>query len=100
MWATAVFAGKTEDDQKLVVYVEKGKKVLHIRVGDGELQALSPGAEVKLRGENPENVCALFATPVQFDVHNQLCIEITSPEWTGKAEGTWGDLLNERSLYR
>lgn len=76
-----VFAGQTKAGEKIVLYKRIGNETeLHIQRPDGELWALSPGAEIETR----------------FDLIDELFhIQIKSPEWSGKASGTKHDLLEE-----
>lgn len=80
-----VFSGKTDDGEKLVVYknVLKISMELLIKVGDGELQVLSKGAELEDWYDRLD------------DYHH---ISIVSPEWTGKASGAYADLIKEEGL--
>lgn len=74
-----VFAGKTPEDEDIVVYVHiYREEELHILRPDGELWALSPGSEVEMT----------FSVLTGF-----LSIKIESPEWTGTAKGNRIDLL-------
>lgn len=91
-----VFAGETEDNEKIVIYEEiqdfvgdqdlrvrpRGGELsiprYHIIVGNGDLKALSPGGEIT----------------VYEDVTNRvLRLTLVSEEWSGKATGTKWDLM-------
>jgi len=79
-----VFSGKTQDDEQIVLYKNAtNESELHIKRPDGELWALSHGSEVEM-GFNPNK--------------QLLQLSVRSPEWTGQAEGSGDDLLQERGL--
>lgn len=80
-----VFVGKTEDGTRIVLYrnMLMISVDLYIRVGDGEVQHLSDGAEVE----------TWFETG--YDRHH---ISIVSPEWNGKASGTRAELVKEEGI--
>ena len=74
-----VFAGKTPDGEKVVVYKHvNDPSELHILRPDGELWALSPGSEVTFKWD-------LFS--------DKLTFKVESPEWSGTAEGTKRDIV-------
>lgn len=71
-----------------MLYTERGREEmgpLHIRQDDGELWALSLGSEL------------VHYIDKTTDTHH---LTIESPEWSGTAEGSWLDVINEPSLYR
>jgi len=79
-----VFSGKTQDDEQIVLYKNAANESeLHIKRPDGELLALSLGSEVEMGFDSTTGV---------------LRISVRSPAWTGTAEGTKNDLLQERAL--
>lgn len=79
-----VFVGRTEEDEKIVLYnVIGNENSLHIKRPDGELWALSRGAEVEMA----------------FDpFEDKMQLSVRSPEWTGNAIGTRHDLLQEEPI--
>ncbi len=90
VWARPVFSGKTEDGEKIVLYQSavSPTKELHIKRGEGEVQALnlvSPGSSIMVESNA---------------VDAMLHVSIRSPEWTGKASGSTYDLLEEEALRR
>lgn len=86
IWATPVFVGHTEEDAKIILYKDRRDgNTIHILRPDGELHAVSPGSELEWW---------------TAEAHDKIHISIISPEWTGKATGTWADLIAEESLRR
>lgn len=78
-----VFVGKTENDEKVVLYKSIDKPhELHVRRPDGELWAVGPGS---------------FVFTQSWD--DKIRLEIDSTPWTGKAIGTKHDLIAEPSLH-
>lgn len=91
-----VFAGKDDGDKatKVVIYrevLEDDLQVfgfsfgeqLYIKVGDGELWAISPGGDVTMWNT------------IGVDL---LHIEVASPEWRGTATGTKAELIEEPTI--
>jgi hypothetical protein len=73
-----VFAGKSETDEKIVIYKDiRSGWILALRKDDGEVWALDPDSEVTRWND-------AFTTYVQ----------VSSKVWTGKAFGTSADLLS------
>lgn len=91
-----VFVGKDDGDKttKIVLYREvlyDDERVfglsfgeqLHIKVGDGELWALSPGSDVTMWN----------TIGIDF-----LHIEVASSQWRGTASGTKAELIEEEMI--
>lgn len=73
-----VFAGKTDNDEKIIVYKNRLDNTFHIQRPDGEFWALGPDSEVI----------------EVYDMDRELYhISIKSSEWTGTAKGGRADLL-------
>lgn len=77
-----IFVGFTEEEKKLVLYAKDGRdQDFHIqRPTDGQLWALSPGANIDWVADVANN-CTILT--------------ITSPEWTGTAKGSKKDVVEE-----
>lgn len=73
-----VFAGKTEEGEKIIVYKNVNDATFHIQRPDGEFWALDPDSEV-------------IET---YDMGREIYrISIKSSVWTGTAKGDRVDLL-------
>lgn len=101
-----VFAGRTPDDEKIVIYIDEPSAMedvpilnnvrrvatspvtLFIERPDGEIWALSPGSEVM--------VTEIDSADPAIGYHRH--VSITSPEWTGTAVGSREDLFNAEEL--
>lgn len=80
---TPTFVGKTENDEKVVLYKRIDKPhELHIKRPDGTVWAVGPGSFVF----------------TESGLDNKIRLEISSEPWTGKAVGTRSDLIAEPSL--
>lgn len=79
-----VFAGQAKDGGYVVLYKHDDREEeLYLLRPDGELWALAPEAEVIMT----------------FDgVEDRIHISVKSPEWTGEAEGSKRELIEEESL--
>lgn len=76
---TPVFAGRTEGGEKVVIYKsEHNGWQLFLRRDDGEVHAVGPEWEV-----------------TRWEVDEKTHVEITSPQWCGKAIGTKAELIEE-----
>lgn len=81
-----VFAGKSVDDKKIVIYRDVDHpQELHIRIDDGELRVLSPGSEITSSFDN---------------LNDTTIIHVVSLEWTGDAVGTKRDTIEEEAIRR
>jgi hypothetical protein len=78
-----VFSGRTEEDEKVVLYRRVGSMSdVYICVDDGELLAINPGGEVTWWSDSTTG---------------KMHIQITSSVWTGTATGTRHDLIEEEA---
>jgi hypothetical protein len=78
-----VFVGKTEKDEKIVLYSYVGSiNDVHICVDDGELRAINLGAEIHWWSDS---------------LTGTMHIQIVSAVWTGSASGTRYDLIAEEA---
>lgn len=66
-----VFAGKTEDDERIVLY--RSGQEFHLKKGDAEIVKLNPGAKLSWWSDTDK---LLFH------------IEVESVQWTGRATGS------------
>jgi hypothetical protein len=74
-----VFAGKTSDDEPIVIYREdEVEDRYHIQLPNGELWALSPGSEWVTWEDLEESL-----------IH----LTMESPQWSGRAVGSKKDLV-------
>jgi len=73
-----IFAGKTAQDEKVIIYIREGTREHHIQRPDGTFMAMSPGAEVESWRDPFTEIVSVI---------------VRSPEWTGQASGTRHDLL-------
>ena len=81
-----VFAGKSKDDEKVVLYrsVDHPQE-FHLRVAEGELWALSPGTQI---------------TSTFDRLNDTMLMHIVSEMWTGDAIGTKQDAIDEEAIRR
>ena len=77
---TPVFVGKTEDNEKIVLYRSIHDKALYILRPNGRIYELGPGAEWETHTD-PES---MFTR-----------VTIRSDVWSGSAVGTKADLIEE-----
>lgn len=74
-----IFTGHTAEDEEISLYQHVNKpEEIHILLPNGELWALSPGAEVS----------------TLYDANTyEMRVDVVSPEWTGQARGTKWELM-------
>jgi hypothetical protein len=99
-----VFAGKTEEGEKIVLYVDvpyspndfvlsrptnrlPARDNYFIKRPDGETWAISPGSMMVTWEEHDETFGPIH------------CIRIESPEWSGVAKGTRRERFLEESMH-
>jgi len=80
---TPTFVGVSMAGEKIVLYRGIRDDIGYIRVDDGELWALSEGSKMSQR----------------YDISTEkYTIMLESPQWTGTAQGTLRDIVEEDAI--
>lgn len=79
---TPIFVGKTEDDEKIVLYENLSTNKLHIRRPDGVLCAIEMPSSVEL----------------DYGVDDIIRLRVSCEAWTGEATGTRRDLIAQEPI--
>lgn len=79
----AVFAGKTKDGERIFLYRDNRLNGLHLKRGDGPLQALGPNSSFEHYVDR---------------VYESIHLKIRSPQWIGEVIATRWDMVVEEDL--